>query len=169
MAFLGFNTENITRASHMVQVPENNIAKLMYYLDVVCTLVEYNDPAMNKLRNFTKHYTLSTNERVFLYVLCSKLDPDDLVDSVIFKDESGVLCGGSLNRIYDINQVQHRFVVSNSIVIGGQRRKVKKFMVIRPEWLRKFYFVPMLSITAEIEEERRKQAIADLIDTCTIS
>ncbi|UJR30384.1 hypothetical protein I4U23_017919 [Adineta vaga] len=101
--------------------------------------------------------------------MCGKLDPDDLIDKVMFEDKNGHLCGQSLNRIYDISQVRHSLVVVDSLFIGGRNREVKKIMFFRPEWLRKFYILPVLPIAAEIQEQKRREAFNDLIDTCTIS
>ncbi|UJR30385.1 hypothetical protein I4U23_017920 [Adineta vaga] len=63
MALFRYNTVDVARSSHTVQVPENSIAKLMYYLDVMCTLIEYSDHDLDELRDFTKFYNLTAAEK----------------------------------------------------------------------------------------------------------
>jgi hypothetical protein len=42
-------------------------------------------------------------------------------------------------------------------------------MAYQPKWLTTYYIRPMAALTVIFEEERRRQAISDLIDRCTIS
>ncbi|CAF3589848.1 unnamed protein product [Adineta steineri] len=82
---------HLSRASRMVRIPNDPIAKLMYYLDIVCTLVEYKDHSLDRLRNYSNYKNLSDNEVRVLYITCAALDPDELIGKVIFEDEDGDL------------------------------------------------------------------------------
>ncbi|CAF4436228.1 unnamed protein product [Adineta steineri] len=66
--------------------------------------------------------------------------------------------------IYDVSQVRHKLLVANSIFIAGRNREVQKVMFYRPEWLKTYYIQPMLTITVAIEQQKRRQAINDLLD-----
>lgn len=169
MAYLHYDTVNFARASNPVIIPENNVAKLMYYLDIVCSLIEYDDHNLDRLRNYRNYKNITDTELRLLFVGCAALEPDLLIDKVMLEDVDGDLCGTSANRIYEISQIRHNFLAVNSIFIAGRNRRVKKVMAYRPEWLSKYYFRPMAALTVLFEQEGRREAINNLIDTCTIS
>lgn len=169
MAYFHYNTFDLARTSRQVAVPESNIAKLMYYLDVVCSLIEYDERNLDRLRDYSKYNKLTDSEIRVLYLACATLDPDSLNGKVMFEDEDGDLCGNSMNRIYDISQVQHNLLVVDSMFIAGRNRRVKKVMAYQPQWLEKYYNQPMLAVTVALERERRMEAISNLVETCTIS
>jgi hypothetical protein len=104
-----------------------------------------------------------------LFVARVAFEPDLLIGKVMFEDEDGDLCGTSTNRIYEISQVRHNLLAVNSIFIAGRDRCVKKVMAYRPEWLRTYYIQPMAALTVIFEQERRREVLNDLLDTCAIS
>ncbi|CAF4845861.1 unnamed protein product, partial [Rotaria sp. Silwood2] len=79
------------------------------------------------------------------------------------------MCGSSLNRMYDLGEVQRSLLVVNSIVVAGRTRRVKKIMAYRPNWLYTYYTQPMAQLAAIFHRERQQQAIRTLLNTCTIS
>jgi hypothetical protein len=164
-----FDTFGLSRTSEPVTIPDSSIAKLMYYLTTVCDLIEYDERNLDRLRNYKNYRNLSDTEIRLLYVACSMLEPDILIGKVMFEDEDGDLCGTSVNRTFEISQVQHNLLVSNSIFIAGRNRRVKKIMAYKSEWLSTYYIRPMAALTVALEQERRREAISDLINTCTIS
>ncbi|CAF2646784.1 unnamed protein product [Rotaria sp. Silwood2] len=169
MAFFHLNTYDISRSSQQVKVPDNGIAKLMYYLDCMCTLIEYDESNLNRLRDYKNYDDLTDIEIRLLYVSCVTLDPDDFIDKIMFEDRSGNLCGSSLNRMYDLGEIQRSLMVVNSIAVAGRTRRVKKIMAYRPQWLSRFYTQPIAQLTAIFQRERQQQAVRELLNTCTIS
>lgn len=169
MAYLHFDTFDLARSSRQVQIPKNNVARLMYYLDIVCDLIEYDDHNLDRLRNYNNYRSITDTELRLLYIACAALKPDLLIGKVMFEDEDGDLCGTSTNRIYEISQVQHNLLVVNSIFIAGRNRRVKKAMAYQPIWLATYYTQPMAALTVIFEQERRREAITNLVNTCTIS
>jgi hypothetical protein len=97
----------------------------MYYLDVVCNLIEYDEHNLNRLRNFNNYRNLSDTEMRLLYIACITLEPGLLIGKVMFEDEDGDFCGTSTNRIYEISQVRHNLLAVNSIFIAGRNRRIK--------------------------------------------
>jgi len=169
MAYIHYDTFNFARSSHEVKIPENNVARLMYYLDIVCNLIEYDERTLDRLRNYQNYQNITDTELRLLYVACATLEPDLLIGKVMFEDQDGDLCGTSINRIYEISQVRHNLLAVDSIFIAGRNRRVKKVMAYRPEWLKTYYIRPMAALTVIFEQERRQEALNDLLDTCTIS
>jgi hypothetical protein len=62
MASRQHNQFGITDTSVTANVPENDIARLMYYLNAVCYLIEYNDNSINRYRNCNNWSQLSIEE-----------------------------------------------------------------------------------------------------------
>ena len=54
------------------------------------------------------------------------------------------MCGGKNNAFFELSAVQSSLLISDSIVIGGQTRTVKKIMVYTPQWLMENWRNPML-------------------------
>lgn len=59
----------------------------------------------------------------------------------IFQDDS--MCGDSNNSFFEISAVQHNLLLSDSIIIGGQRRHVSKIMAFKQQWLITNWMQPM--------------------------
>lgn len=138
---IGFKHTGVT-----VTVPNNDVARLMYYLQSVCTAVECEqDSDIRRFTNYANWYSLSVNEQEVLLAICYKFSPDVLDDKVFFQNDA--LCGDSLNDFLEISQVRHQFLVAESIVIAGQTREVNKVMVYRRQWMDKNYWMPMQGLS----------------------
>lgn len=88
-----------------VQVPDNNVARLMYYLDCVCTAVECEQSS--DIQRFTAYQNwsrLSLDEQKVLLSLCYTFSPDVLEGKAFLHNEA--LCGDSSNEFLEISQVE---------------------------------------------------------------
>ena len=65
-ATLGINKLSVERTGVEVQVPNNNLARLMYYLSCIFNVIQYNEN--NKLSDY-KNYFYLTNEEKKQYIL----------------------------------------------------------------------------------------------------
>lgn len=151
-----------------VTIPDSPKGKLMYYLDSVCNLLELDssDSAnIQELRNYNRHWALSEEQTLELLVFCSLLSPDVLIDKVMFQNDE--MCGNSSNEFYDVGLVSNRMLVSESIVIGGQSRAVKKIMTFKMSWLRKNYIEPMQALSSQLQSRQVQQRRAR-DDSCVI-
>lgn len=54
----------------------------MYYLDCVATLIELDNPNLNRLRNFQNYYFLNDVETDALLTLVVLLSPDELIGKI---------------------------------------------------------------------------------------
>lgn len=151
-AVLGRTEVNVKDAGYGgVIVPDSPIAKLMYYFDCVCICAEpeqSND--IRRLRNFKNYHLLSEEEEIALLVLCLALSPDKLIGSIFFPTDD---CGGSSNKFLELSSVNTRMIVSESIIIGGQRRKVRKIMLLERDWIDASYIEPLRAL-----ENRSRQS-----------
>ncbi|KAJ8310237.1 hypothetical protein KUTeg_012102 [Tegillarca granosa] len=54
------------------------------------------------------------------------------------------MCGDNENQFYELSAVETNFAVTESIILGGQRRQVKKIMFFTPQFLKQYYYDPIL-------------------------
>ena len=64
-----------------------------------------------------------------------------LSDKEIFHNEE--LCGDSNNKFFELSVAQTRLAVTDSILIGGQRRQVQKIMLFKLGWIDTYWGAPM--------------------------
>lgn len=165
MAFAFENVRLHVKATGVsVSVPDNPKAKLMYYLSCVCNALQLDSSdtmSILTLTDYQNYYRLTEEEKKELLGFCVMLSPDELHNKVFFQKDR--MCGDSSNEFYDISTVANQLAVSNSIVIGGQRKSIRKIMTFKISWLRNNYLEPMQALARELaqaEESRRRRAIA---------
>lgn len=134
-------------------IPDNDVAKCMYYLSCVCAVIDSDDSTIRRYTNYRNYWLLSASEIEIVYKLCLTLSPDEFEDKVFF--ESDVLCGSSGNNFYEINQVRNRLGVVGSIIIAGRTRQVTKIMTYKMSWMRTNYIGPMSRLADQLNPERR--------------
>lgn len=127
---LNFNKVNFNvRKTYVnVTVPNSPVARLMYYLNSTCSLLQLDtsdSPNLQRLTLYNSSWILTTAQKRELTVLCSILSPEKLLNKCIFIDKS--LTG--LNDFYEISAVHNQILVSRSIIINGQRKRVNKIMI----------------------------------------
>ena len=122
-------------------VPRNAKARLMYYFNCMCTVLDMDsDDGDRRLRDFSNYHRLTENETDALLLLCVLLSPDTLLGKCIFQNDS--MCGNSGNEFYELSSVSRTLMVSRSVVIDGQVREVEKIMTYKMSWLRENYEEP---------------------------
>ncbi|CAF1538041.1 unnamed protein product, partial [Rotaria sordida] len=129
MAVFGSTEYDFQRFGSTANIPNADIARIMYYLDCVCTVIEYNDNDIRRYRNYSNWRNMSDEEDRLIFLLAATLSPDELEDKVFFNVPD--LCPDSTNAFYEIGQVRRQLMVVQSIVIGGQSRQVKKIMAYK--------------------------------------
>ena len=151
-AVLGKTEISVKDTSTSCTVPNNDIAKLMYYFKCVCSCIEPDDSdTIRRLKNYNNYASLSRDEEAQLLALCLALSPDKLIGSVLLPSED---CGGSSNKFLELSAVSTNLVVADSFVVGGQRKKIQKIMMFEKSWIENNYINPLKSIV------QRRQAPA---------
>ena len=136
-----------------VTTPDAPEAELMYYLNCICCVLQLDNTAqMRRLRDYREYYLLDEDDLMALLLMCILLSPDELIGKCIFQDDD--MCGDSNNEFYEISAVNTSLVVTDSIVIGGERRRVQKIMVFKMSWLRSNYFEPLQRLNDRLKRER---------------
>ena len=141
-------------------VPNNDIARLMYYFHSVCTCVEPDeDYTIRRLRDYKNNYArLSSDEEARLLAICLTLSPDKLIGTILFPSDD---CGNSTNKFLELSAVSTKLVVAESLVIGGQSKKIQKVMLFQKSWMEKYYIEPLRSIVRSRRPPPRRQRSDD--------
>ena len=150
-AFVGERVR-IRDTSVNASVPQNPKAKLMYYLNCVASVIQLDDPALSRLRNYQNYYLLSDQETDALLALVILLSPDELIGKVFFPSED---CGGRSNQFYELSAVSHMLAVADNVVIGGERKRVGKVMFFQRSWMENNYFSPIRSFQDRLQRMAR--------------
>ena len=153
MAMLDRTQIGIKKTGSSCSVPSSNIARMSYYFNCVCACVEADeDYEIRRLKNYQNYSSLSDEEEAKLFVLCLALSPDKLIGAVFIPSEDI----DSDNEFFELSAVNTRMVVTDSLVVGGQRKRVRKIMMFKKVWLERNYLEPMKEFA---ERGRRRQAI----------
>ena len=158
MAALTYRELGIKRTGNKCTVPENPYGKLMYYLQCVDSVIQYN--FNKKLTNYNQYYNLTNEEKLAIKTLCFLLNPKVLVDANVFiyKPE---LCIDFSNEFYEITDKSLGFLSHNKITIGGVEVKVRKIMAFKGNWIENNYANPFKQII-QIEEREKQQQYKQL-------
>ncbi|CAF0924921.1 unnamed protein product [Adineta steineri] len=136
-----------------VTVPNNDVARLMYYLNCVCVVIDCSrDPEIQRFTNYQKWYYLSRDEQKQLLLVCYTFSPDVFNNRIFFHSDE--LCNENSNEFYTINQVRQQLLAADSIVIAGKIREVHKIMTYTMQWMRKFYIKPIARLAQELNTSR---------------
>jgi len=142
---LVFNRDStgVSATGTVVTVPDHPKAKLMYYLNCMCTVLSLDQAEHNiaRLTDYRSYYILSDEETAAMVVLCTLLDPDTLNGVCILDDEEA--CGDSSNEFFEINARRTTVPASESVMVGNVRVPIKKIMCYKMNWLEENYIEPL--------------------------
>ena len=125
-------------------VPNDNVAKLMYYLSCVDTVINYQ--GIDKLSDFRNYERLTVDDMTDLFKLVLLFNPEIFLNANIFILQTDPLPNGADNQFYEIINERIGIHINNQIVIGGKTVRVMKFMVCNPAWLIRNYYRPWKNI-----------------------
>ena len=149
--------------TYRVTVPGNPVAKLMYYIDCVCTCVEADESStIKRLRDYQNYASLSSDEEAQLLALCLALSPDKLIGTIFHPSDN---CGELSNQFLELSAVKTNLLVTDSLVVGGQRKRIVKIMLFKKVWMENNFIEPLRSIERSRRPPPRR---APRNDSCTI-
>ena len=147
-ASLGFNKIRIKEDSVRASVPDNDIARLMYYLKCVSSVLKNN--GLSQYTNYNKYYNLSSKEKNEVIQLANIFNPIILIKAKVFIPKEDLDMD---NRFFKITDESLNFHAIEQIVIGGITTKVLSIMLFKFNWLNNNYFLPLKRLTQRQEEE----------------
>ena len=140
---LGYESLKIKMTGTKADVPDNDLAILMYYLLCVFAIIKFD--GAEKYTDYENYYLLSTEEEQTIVGLACLFNPKIMIESSLFLVGSNFLPSGNDNKFYEISNNKIGIHVNSEIMIGGVSRKVLKVMACNESWLRRNYFNPMKS------------------------
>lgn len=142
---------NIKNIGNTVYVPDNDMARLMYYLSCVNDLIDFGIP--NKLTDYSNYNAITFDDENQILVLAVLLSPDEFVEKGIMIPVKNL--GKSSNEFYRITDSKFAVAATRQFVIGGKKVNTLEVMAFEMRWLERYYTGPISNY------HRRLEAIAD--------
>ncbi|KAK8837357.1 hypothetical protein M9Y10_036790 [Tritrichomonas musculus] len=147
MITLGQDALNIRATGSTANVPNHPMARLMYYLRTVNSLIDFDIPY--DLRDYSNYDSLSFDEENQVLMLSTLLSPDLFIEKGIMINEPR-LCPNCNNEFYEISAIQSRVAVTQEFVVGGKRVRTLEIMAFKPIWLESNYIAPIKAYMGRI-------------------
>jgi len=146
-----------TRMGHRITIPDNDRARLMYYLRCFLRCMPqlkeiFFDFNLDSLSNYSD-FSLSTPEDVQkLLTFCAALNPQDNGMPVVCVPERHALLGKANNEFYEVSDRSLTSVLETMTgvaVVMGKEIKISQVLVASHMWIDKNYVRPMQKLCAE--------------------
>ena len=122
--FGSFNNVKVRTFGERTSVPDDDVAKLMYYLSCVDTVINYNE--IDRLSDYQNYDSLSVEDLTELFKLVILFNPEIFVEAGIFILDESLLPYDLDNQFFEITDERIGIHVNNEIFIGGRSVKVLK-------------------------------------------
>ena len=122
-------------------IPENNLAKLMYYLNCVFVVVQYDEN--KKFTDYSNYYLLSIEEEQLLLTLVRQFNPKFMRENNLFIVDPNLIPSDMTNEFFQITDERLGFHVNSEILVAGKAVKVKNIMACTEHWISRYYIEPM--------------------------
>ena len=152
-ATLGMKNTTVKMFGGKANVPNNTMAKLMYYLHCVVTVIQYENSVLTDYQNYDE---LSGKELLAVYDVAKLLNPSLFINAGIFILDQRLLVDTD-NQFYEITDETVGVHVNQEIMIGGRSVKVLKIMACNMLWLNRNYYRPIQEIDSSIREYLAKE------------
>ena len=169
---LGYNSLLVERTGVKADVPDNKIAKLMYYLKCIRSLLPgfFDEEKYKNCFDCHKYDSISFTERHHIIDLAILFNPQILIEKhIIIVTDNEQLLNGANNEFYKITDKRIGLHVNSEILIGGKTITVMEVMVCTQYWLNNNYFWPIEEdIKYRIEDQRRTKICCYICCACCI-
>ena len=142
---MNYQSLDVKPIGRTVTIPDNRLAKLMYYLDCVFTVIQYDQSS--RLTDYQIYYLLSKEEEQTVLGLVALFNPKVMSDLSLFIVSRNLVPYGSSNEFYQITDDRIGVHVNSEVVIGGRVVKVLKIMACTEDWIYRNYINPAESYT----------------------
>ena len=141
-ANVGYKRLRIKDNGEEAFIPNNDIARLMYYLQCVFAVLKCN--SYSEYTNYNNYYNLSNSDIMELIRLVKIFNPQILIGAKVFVLEENL---NKENRFIEITDETMNIHANEEIVIGGIVTKVLKIMLFKSHWINNIYFNPLKRLT----------------------
>lgn len=155
------------------KIPDNKLAKLMYYLECVSKVIE--SKIEERYTNYDNYNLLSKLEQETVLNLVSKFNKNLMLDLNLFILEPDFIDNDKDNEFLDISDERLKVKINSEVVIEEVPTKVLKVMACNKKWLEKYYDTPLDEFENPKEEKIEEKKIDssctcdDYFTCCTFS
>jgi hypothetical protein len=136
--------ETVALLPNAISIPEDNIAKLMYFLNAVhnCVDVAFDD----RLINYRYYYDLSDEERREVVTFAHRYRPAALRNVIFYEvDDTSYMLTTTSNRFLELNDpvvIGSFNLPSNVVLVDGVQHVIRRVMIYKRVWAREFFMDP---------------------------
>ena len=149
---MNYQSLDVQLTGSTTTVPDNDIAKLMYYLDCVFAVIQLD--GAEKFTNYHEYYSLTSEEEKVVLSYAGIFNPKIMVDNYLFLLDPRYIPEGKSNQFYELTDNRIGIHVNSEIMIGGVSRRVLQLMACSQEWLNRNYFYPVDSYNKRIQSQK---------------
>ena len=136
---------DVTGTGVLTSIPDNDIARLMYYLHCITVGVGM-DILEDDLVDYRNYYRLTRNRIALVIKYALLLSPDELIGKLIFLDEDGDITGSSGNEFCKISVACNIVSLQRTALIAGKMQNITEVMFFKASWLNNYYIRPITRI-----------------------
>ena len=143
-------------------VPENNIAKLMYYFYCVSVVIQLDKN--NRYTDYSNYFLLSKEEEETVAGFAILFSPEIMKKYCLFVVNPQYVKYGYTNDFLEITNNNLGIHVDSEVIIGGVSRKVLKIMVCKECWLEENYYLPLSAYLLDHPDLKKKNCCESFCD-----
>ena len=144
----------IKDSDNYTTIPDNAIAKLMYYLYCVSSVIDIIDPILTDYQNYDK---LKSEQLVEVYNKEKEYSPDKFLSYKIFIINQNLPNKTLDNEFYEITDETIDHQADKEIIIGGRVAKVNKIMDCNNNWLSVYYYSPISVVDKIVNDIKSRE------------
>ena len=158
-ASLNYRSLDVRPFGETTTVPNDDLAKLMYYLQCVAVVIRLD--GFERYTDYTNYYSLSKEDKEMILGLAIIFTPKEMISSSLFLVGSRYVTD-SENQFYELTGNTIGLHVNSEVIIGGVSRKVLKVMGCTESWLDRNYYKPISNYTTDaLIPGQQKEACCD--------
>ena len=142
----------LKECGHAAIVPDDDVARLMYYINRITRLIDINDYdtlVMSRLTDFLNFSDLDPLDDIpKLLELCIRYCPKELNNKCIYQDDA--MCGEYNNMFFAFDTIvslstSNGFFKTGNVWVAGKPRILKQMMTYKTKWIDDNWFYPLRS------------------------
>ena len=123
------------------KVPNNKLAKIMYYLQCVFTILDV--PGYEHYTNYKNYSALTRRQIQDVLVLALRFEPSLMISYNLFIVDKDLIPLGFGNQFYERTDRRLPYSCRSEVLIGGKGFKVLNIMACTQAWINQNYNEPM--------------------------
>ena len=132
---------NIKAIGSKVTVPDNNLAKLMYYLHCVFSVIQLE--GNDQYTQYQNYNLVTKEEEIEIIGLVKLYEPKIMIKLSLFIVDPYLVPSDVSNEFFELTDERINFHIDKNIMIGGKSLKVQKIMVCKESWINNNYYQPL--------------------------